>query len=217
MSLEFDVYWSFRSPYSYLATPRLVQLEREYDVKVNVKPVLPLAVRKPEFFEQVNPLWPPYLLRDTMRIAEHLGIPYGWPRPDPIVQEFPSRKVAAEQPYIFRLTRLGVEAARRGRGLPFVAEVSRIIFGGDVVGWLEGELLARAAERAGLDLASMDAAVAAEPAGHDATIAENQRDLEAAGHWGVPTMVFEGEPFFGQDRIELLLWRMGQHGLVKRA
>jgi hypothetical protein len=29
-------------------------------------------------------------------------------------------------------------------------------------------------------------------------------------------MVFEGEPFFGQDRIELLLWRLRQHGLEPR-
>jgi hypothetical protein len=29
-------------------------------------------------------------------------------------------------------------------------------------------------------------------------------------------MVFEGEPFFGQDRIDLLLWRMQQHGLRER-
>jgi 2-hydroxychromene-2-carboxylate isomerase len=216
MPLAVDVYWSFRSPYSYLATPRLVDMARTWDVDVRVRVVLPIAVRIPGFFEQVNPLWPPYLLRDTMRIAEQLGIPYGWPRPDPIVQEFPSRKVAAEQPYIHRLTRLGVEAARRGRGLPFVAEVSRLIFGGDVVGWHEGEHLARATERAGLDLASMEAAVAADPASYDATIAGNQAALEAAGHWGVPTMVFEGEPFFGQDRIDLLLWRMGQHGLARR-
>lgn len=34
-------------------------------------------------------------------------------------------------------------------------------------------------------------------------------------HWGVPTMVFQGEPFFGQDKIELLLWRMQQKGLEK--
>ena len=52
---------------------------------------------------------------------------------------------------------------------------------------------------------------------HDAVIAENQHALEAAGHWGVPTMVFAGEPFFGQDRIELLVWRMQQHGLSRRA
>ena len=41
--------------------------------------------------------------------------------------------------------------------------------------------------------------------------------LEAAGHWGVPTFVFQGEPFFGQDRIDVLLWRLGQHGLARRA
>ena len=216
MSLAIDLFWSFRSPYSYLATPRLVRLTREYDVDVHVRVVLPLAVRVPGFFERVNPLWPPYLLRDTARIAEHLGLPYGWPRPDPIVQEFPSRRVAAEQPYIFRLTRLGVEAARRGRGLPFIAEVSRLVFGGEVVGWHEGDHLARAAERAGTDLASMDAAIAADPAAYDAVIDQNQRDLEAAGHWGVPTMVFQGEPFFGQDRLDLLVWRLRQHGLAAR-
>jgi 2-hydroxychromene-2-carboxylate isomerase len=217
MPLAVDVFWSFRSPYSYLATPRLVRLAADYDVDVRVRVVLPLAIRIPGFFEQVNPLWPPYLLRDTMRIAEYEGIPYGWPRPDPIVQEFPSRKVAAEQPYIHRLTRLGIEAARRGRGLVFVAEVSRTIWGGDVVGWHEGPHLADAARRAGCDLAAMDAAVAADPGAYDATIEQNQRDLEAAGHWGVPTMVFDGEAFFGQDRIDLLVWRLRQHGLRRRA
>ena len=30
------------------------------------------------------------------------------------------------------------------------------------------------------------------------------------------TMVFDGEPFFGQDRIDLLLWRLRQHGLQPR-
>ena len=217
MSLAVDVFWSFRSPYSYLATPRLVELARAYDVDVHVRVVLPIAVRIDGFFERVNPLWPPYLLRDTTRIAEQLGIPYGWPRPDPIVQEFPSRKIAAEQPYIHRLSRLGVEATRRGRGLPFIAEVSRVIWGGDVVGWHEGTHLADATRRADLDLAAMDAAVARDPASYDADLERNAHDLEAAGHWGVPTMVFEGEPFFGQDRIDLLVWRLRQHGLLERA
>lgn len=216
MALGFDLFWSFRSPYSYLATHRIVQLEAEYDIEVRVRPVLPIAVRIPGFFKQVNPLWPPYLLRDTMRIAESQGIPYGWPRPDPIVQDFVTRDVAAEQPYIHRLTRLGVEAVQRGRGLSFIDEVSQVIWNGTVVGWHEGPHLADAAARAGLDLAAMDDAVRAGPARYDAIIEENQRALEAAGHWGVPTMVFEGEPFFGQDRIDLLLWRMQQHGLRRR-
>jgi 2-hydroxychromene-2-carboxylate isomerase len=217
MPLSIDVYWSFRSPYSYLATPRLVQLQREYDLDVDVRPVLPLAVRKPEFFEQVNPLWPPYLLRDTMRIAEFLGLDYGWPRPDPVVQEFPSRKIASEQPYAHRLVRLGMLAAERGRGLAFVDEVSRLIFGGKVVGWNEGTHLADAARRAGLDLTELDGKAVAEQDRLDRQIEQNQADLEAAGHWGVPTMVFQGEPFFGQDRVELLVWRLKQNGLQPRS
>jgi len=216
MTLSVDVFWSFRSPYSYLATKRLVRLAQDYDVDLRVRPVLPIAVRIPGFFETVNPLWPPYLLRDTMRIAQFEEIEYGWPRPDPIVQEFPSRAVAKEQPYIYRLTRLGADAVERGRGVAFIDEVSQIIWNGQIVGWHEGDHLAHAAVRAGLDLAEMDRAIADDPARYDAIIELNQRDLEAAGHWGVPTMVFEGEPFFGQDRIELLLWRLRQHGLQER-
>ena len=216
MTLEVDVFWSFRSPYSYLATPRLCELEQRYDLAFHVRPVLPLAVRVEGFFDRVNPLWPPYLIRDTLRIAQSLGMPYAWPRPDPIVQEFPSRKVAAEQPYIHRLTRLGALAAERGRGLPFITEVSRVIFGG-TAGWNEGSHLPDAAKRAGCDLAEMDPVAEREAARLDGVIAENQKALEAAGHWGVPTMVFRGEPFFGQDRIDLLVWRLKQHGLKERA
>ncbi len=214
--LSVDVFWSFRSPYSYLATPRLVRLAAEYELDVNVRVVLPIAVRIPGFFDTVNPLWPPYLLRDTMRIAEYECIPYGWPRPDPIVQDFATRQVAPEQPYIHRLTRLGVAAAERGRGLPFVAEVSRVIWGGDVDGWHEGVHLAAAAARAGLDLVELDAAIAKQPRRHDDVVEANQRALDVAGHWGVPTMVFADEPFFGQDRLELLIWRLRQHGLRRR-
>ena len=215
MTLEIDLFWSFRSPYSYLATPRLVELATRYDLDVRVRPVLPIAVRIAGFFDRVNPLWPPYLFRDTVRIAQSLELPFAWPRPDPVVQEFPSRKIAAEQPYIHRLTRLGTLAAERGRGLPFLNEVSRLIFGG-TAGWNEGTHLAEAAARAGCDLAEMDAAVASGSARLDALITDNQDALEKAGHWGVPTMVFAGEPFFGQDRLDLLVWRLRQHGLAER-
>lgn len=217
MTLEIDLFWSFRSPYSYLATPRLVELAAKHDLTIHVRPVLPIAVRIDGFFDRVNPLWPPYLIRDCFRIAESLGLPFNWPRPDPIVQDPMTRKVAAEQPYIYRLTRLGVLAAERGRGLPFLYEVSTVIFGG-TLGWHEAMHLADAAKRAGCDLAEMDKTIAvpAEAARLDAVIAENQAGLEKAGHWGVPTMAFKGEPFFGQDRIDLLVWRLRQHGLSAR-
>jgi 2-hydroxychromene-2-carboxylate isomerase len=215
MPLEIDVFWSFRSPYSYLATGRLVELQRRFEVDVRVRPVLPIAVRTPEFFERVNPLWPPYLLRDIRRLGEFHGIPIAWPRPDPVVMD--AGGYPAEQPRIHRLTRLGIAAAERERGLPFIDEVSRIIWNGEIEGWDQGDHLAEATARAGLDLAELDAAVADDPERHAAAIEANQEALTAAGHWGVPTLVFEGEPFFGQDRIDLLVWRLQQHGLKERS
>ena len=40
-------------------------------------------------------------------------------------------------------------------------------------------------------------------------VGANEQDHAASGHSGVPTFAFENEPFFGQDRIELLVWRKG--------
>jgi len=216
MPLSFDLFWSFRSPYSYLATPRLVRLVETFDVECVVRPVYPIAIRTPEFFEKVNPLWPPYLLRDTVRIAQMEGIPYAWPRPDPVVQDIAAGRIAAEQPYIHRLTRLGIAACEVGRGLPFIDEVSRLLWSGDVKGWNEGDHLARATERAGLDLAELDARIEADADHFEAVIRENQDAHREVGHWGVPTMAFQGEPFFGQDRISHLVWRLEQHGLKPR-
>jgi 2-hydroxychromene-2-carboxylate isomerase len=144
------------------------------------------------------------------------GIPYAWPRPDPVVQDIATRKISADQPYIRRLTRLGIAAVERGRGLPFIEQVSHTIWSGEVNGWHEGDHLAKAADRAGLDLAALDAAIEGDPEAYEARIEANQAAHTAAGHWGVPTCVFEGEPFFGQDRLDHLLWRMEQHGLAPR-
>jgi 2-hydroxychromene-2-carboxylate isomerase len=216
MTLSIDLFWSFRSPYSYLATARLVAMEKDYDLAVNVRPVYPLAVRKAEFFDQVNPMWIPYLLRDTFRIAQMQGLPYRWPRPDPVKVDPDTRHGTADQPHIHRLTRLGCAAAEAGHGLAFLDEVSRAIWGG-TENWHEGDHLAKAANRAGLDLAELDAKIEAEPDKYEAIIQENQKTHMAAGHWGVPTMVFEGEPFFGQDRLDVLLWRLNQNGLEKRS
>ena len=216
MTLEFDLFYSFRSPYSYLATGRIVELAQRYDVRVNFRPVYPLAVRKPDFFKTINPLWPRYVLLDIVRIAQMLGIPLGWPQPDPIVMDIETLEISKDQPYIYRLVRLGIAAALEGKGLAFADAVSRVIWSGDIKGWHEGDHLEKAVARAGLDLQAMDRAIEARPEYYDGIAAENQKALEEAGHWGVPTAVFKGEPFFGQDRLDVLLWRMKQHGLAER-
>jgi 2-hydroxychromene-2-carboxylate isomerase len=215
MGLQADVFWSFRSPYSYLATRRYRALTEEYDLTINLRPVYPLAIRDPAFFERSHPNWLRYTFTDVFRLAQFHDIPMGPPRPDPIVQDIATRKIAEDQPYIRRLTRLGRAAARRGKSLAFCDEVSRLIWGG-AENWHQGEHLAGAAERAGLYLSELDAVATSDAETLDAEIAANQAALEAAGHWGVPTLVFDGEPFFGQDRIEMALWRMQQKGLTPR-
>lgn len=216
MTLGYDLYWSFRSPYSYLVTPRLVALEKEYDVRANVRVVYPIAVRQPDFFSNSDPLWFTYFLRDVFRSAEYLGLPFSWASPDPVLMDPATRTYPKEQPYIHRLTRLGQVATERGKGLAFLNEVSSTIWSGKVKNWHAGDHLARAAERAGLDLAEMDAMVAAEPERLDAIIANSQEAQRVGGHYGVPLMVFDSEPFFGQDRFDQLKWRMLRKGLVKR-
>ena len=208
-----DVYWSFRSPYSYLATPGMLALQEDYDVEVNLRVVLPIAVRAPELlFNPQNAHRTGYIITDWPRRAEFLGMPGCWPSPDPIVQDLKTMEIAEEQPYIYQLSSLGVEAQRRGKGIEFAAEVSSLLFGG-TQGWDQGDHLAKAAQRAGLDLAVMLEALTS--GDQLPEIDANQTQLEAAGGWGVPSFVFEGELFYGQDRIDTLRWRLDQHDLGK--
>lgn len=175
----------------------------------------PLAIRQPDFFERNHPNWLGYTMRDMIRVAQFHQIPFGAPRPDPIIQNIATREIAEDQPYIRRVTRMGQAATRRGAGLVFAAEAGRMIWGGQE-GWHEGGHLEAAIEAAGLGVEEIIAEVQGDAEALDAEIAANQQALESAGHWGVPTLVFDGEPFFGQDRIEMAKWRMEQQGLTKR-
>ena len=130
MTLAYDLYWSFRSPYSWLANDRYRAMTGANDLEIDVKPVYPLAIRQPDFFDRNHPNWLAYTFRDVVRLAQLHGIPLAAPRPDPIVQDLATRQIAAEQPYIRRLVRLGQAAARRGHSVVFCAEVARLIWGG---------------------------------------------------------------------------------------
>ena len=215
---EIDVFWSFRSPWSYLATKRLRGWQESYQLCVKFRPVYPIAVRTPEFFQEVRPQWFSYFRTDVYRVADFLELPFVWPNPDPIVQqpgEDDRPKTSENQPYIHRLTRLGVLAAELGKGIEFADEISTLIWGGTEA-WDQADHLAKAVARTGLDLAELDLRVASEVNRLSSVIEQNEADHEKAGHWGVPTCVFQGEPFFGQDRLDVLLWRLKRSGMVAR-
>lgn len=215
MTLSIDLYVSYRSPYSFFIAGRLRRLTETHDLAVVMRPVLPLILRYPGFLSGQLPIAHSYFDLDIARVAEHLGLTYTPEnRPDPIVVDETGLGAVPEQPYIHRLTRLGIAAEERGRGLAFFEEFGTLLWSG--APWLEGDSLARGAARAGLDLAELDAAIERDAERYEALVDEYGRDLVAAGHWGTPTCVFDGEPFFGQDRYDLLAWRLERSGLKPR-
>ena len=217
-SKAIDVFWSFRSPRSYLATGRLRQWQDRYQLDVNFRPVYPIAIRTPDFFHRLDPLWFSYFITDVFRVAEFLDLPFVWPNPDPVQQyadEDGKMQTHEVQPYIYRLTRLGIVAQEQGRGIQFADQVSRVIWGG-TVDWYQGDHLAKVTAKAGLDLAEMDGIIVSESDRLEEVIQENQRAHAEAGHWGVPTCAYQGEAFFGQDRLDVLLWRLQKEGLLDR-
>jgi 2-hydroxychromene-2-carboxylate isomerase len=159
----------------------------------------------------------PYFVLDSARAAAFRGLPFRRPVPDPINQDLNTLAIAAEQPLALHLSRLGIAATECGRGIEFGWEVAKLLWSGEVDGWDGGEHIAEAARRAGLALSHLQSAVDAHHEHFDAKLAKNDRELRAAGHWGVPTMVFENEPFFGQNRFDMLVWRLKQRGLASRS
>lgn len=210
-----DVFWSFRSPYSYLATKRLRDLSEKWDIRVRPRPVYPIAIRTPEFFSEIRPQWIPYLMKDIVRLSQFLDLPLGALNPDPVMMNMATREIAADQPHIHRLTRLGILACEVSdeAGWAFMDEVSTTIWSGQA--WTEGNVLADAVARADLDLADMDARQEAERDRLTTAIEANQAEQDKY-HWGVPLMVFDEEGYFGQDRLDVLEWRLEQAGIARR-
>ncbi len=206
-----DIYWSFRSPYSWLAIDRLAGVVRDYDVAARFCFVRPLAMREPAFFERNRPQWLPYLFKDVMRESARLGVPFLPPRPDPITMDMGTGKVAPDQKLLEMLMRLGLAAEESaGKGLAFARAMARRIWGG-TENWQERAHLDDAAREAGLALGALEAYAAA----NEQALADRMAANEAAQlvhAWGVPLMVLDDEPFFGQDRLDSLVWRLDQKG-----
>lgn len=206
-----EIYWSFRSPYSYLAIDRLAAIKRDYDIDVDFRPVRPLAMREPDFFKRGRKQFLPYLLKDVPREAERLGIPFGLPDPDPIRMDMASGKVDPDQPIMTMLMDLAIAATQAGAGVEFARAVGRSIWGGKK-GWHEEDALGETLRKACLDLSDLKQWAADNQAAIEETIARNEA-AQLQHHWGVPLAALDGEPFFGQDRIDSLIWRLDQRGL----
>jgi 2-hydroxychromene-2-carboxylate isomerase len=224
--LEVDVYYSMRSPYSYLALFRLAYLNSNYNVNVNIRVIFPVAVRtRSKSGKAGSGRWYyyNYSVMDMPRTGLYQGIPFRYANPDPILQDVnPIGEATGEvadmehQPYIAWVVRLANAAQLQGKGLEYCLAVSPLIWGAraPIGEWpLHVE---QAVNSIGMDYKAVIKDIQANPEKYDAVWQENQVDFQMTGQGGVPTMSYNGEPFFGQDRFDQLFWRLRQEGLTAR-
>ena len=188
---------------------RILALNFQPDVDVVLRPVLPGVLRMPEIFADASEIEQRYFDLDTKRTAAFLGLPYGEARPNPVEFQLGTLfRAAKEQPRVHRLYYLTAAAIERGRGWAFLDQVTRLIWDGATRDWHEEGTLAPAIERAGLDYTELRRLAEEGANAFDAELAANHDALLQSGHWGVPTFVYNGVPFFGQDRFDQLLWHI---------
>ena len=215
--MKIDLYFSYRSPYSYLILPRMLELKEKYDVDINFKIVYPIAIRMPEWFKGKN-FFTFFFFKmiDMRRQAKKLGIPFSTKlKPDPIRQNIITGKISSHQPYIFDICHLGQMAQIKGVGMEFAFEVSSLIFGG-VENWNSDDNLSKAAKNVGLDLNQLRDSANVHKEEIIKQIKNNQVDQLNAGHHGVPLTVIGDKFFFGQDQFKKIMKTLEESGLKKR-
>ncbi len=83
MALNIEVYYSFQSPYSYLALESIYALEENYDIELLWQPFSAKASGQQVQAAPIIPDKLSYLFEDTKRFADDHGIPLkfpeGWP------------------------------------------------------------------------------------------------------------------------------------------
>jgi 2-hydroxychromene-2-carboxylate isomerase len=191
-----DFFFSFRSPYSYLAAPRAFALPERFDVEVAFHGVIPMAMRG----QSVPRAKRLHTLRDVAREARRLGMPFG-PIHDPLGEGAMRCLLVAEH------------AVDVGREREFVLTASRAIWA-QAIDVARDEGLRPICEQAGLSWEACRAALRDEDL--RARVEANTTKLSELGHWGVPVFVFAGELFWGQDRIEDLEVVLDDAGLLEQ-
>jgi 2-hydroxychromene-2-carboxylate isomerase len=193
MSARLDFFYSFRSPYSYLAAPRAFELPDRFEVDLMFRGVIPMAMRG-QAVPRAKRL---HTLRDAAREARRLGMPFGRIH-DPIGRG------------AMRCLTVSEHAIEAGRVREFVLAAGRAIWA-EAVDVSTDPGLQLVCERAGLDWPACVAAIGDERL--EARVQANTDELVELGHWGVPVFQFEGELYWGQDRIEDLERELRAAGL----
>lgn len=197
MTEQVEYFFSFRSPYSYLSGPRAFALSARYNIDMVWRGVRPMAMRG-QPLPQAKQL---YILRDSAREASRLGMPFGKIY-DPLGEG------------VWRCLTIAEHANSIGKLAPFVIAASRASWG-EGLDVRRDAVLRPICEQAGL--AWSDCIAAEANAGYRQRVEDNTARLAELGQWGVPTFMFRGEAYWGQDRIVDLEAALRATGLEKPA
>jgi 2-hydroxychromene-2-carboxylate isomerase len=182
-------YFDFSSPYGYIASHKIDALAAKYGREAIWRPFLLGAAFKitggsaPVQF----PLKGDYFIRDFARSARFHGVPYRYP------SKFPISSVAPTRAFYW----LNAKDPKRAKDL--VRSLYAAYFTEDV-DISEAEKTIQVAAKAGLSANEVRAGIN-DPAVKDLTKAEVEKAI-AAGAFGSPYIVIDGEPFWGADRLD---------------
>jgi len=177
-----DYFLSFRSPYTYLALPRVRALAAHHGAELRLRFVLPMVMRGlPVPVEKRL-----YIVSDVAREAQRLGMAFG-NAVDPVGKP-------VERGYAL-LNR----AIAAGKGIEFAASFLQGVWADGLDAGSDAGLNALAA-RAGFDAAWVQAALT--DTSWQALAEANREELLALALWGVPSFRVNDLPgHWGQDRL----------------
>jgi 2-hydroxychromene-2-carboxylate isomerase len=190
MSAPIDFYFDFSSPYGYLASEKIEALAAKHGRGVDWHPILLGIVFRATGAAPLTqvPLKGDYSRRDFARSAKFHSIDrFRMPSTFPIATQAPARIV------------LWLKAHDPVLATTAVHTLYRAFFGDDV-DISKPDAAAAIAARCGADAAAVRAAID-DPAVKDALKSENERAI-AAGVFGSPFTIVDGEPFWGVDRLD---------------
>jgi 2-hydroxychromene-2-carboxylate isomerase len=193
--LTCELWFSFRSPYSYLALERIEEVLAPYGVPLVLKPVAPMVMRGLE----VPAIKRMYIVRDAKREADRLGLPFG-ELCDPLGAGIENCLAIAHW------------AGKRGQGMAFARSAMRGIWSEalDVAEYVD---LRQIVERAGLPWDEARASIGDAAAAKAAAV--NAGELAVYSLWGVPSIRCGDFVAWGQDRLPLLADRLRRHALAE--
>ncbi len=203
-----DFYFDFISPYAYLASCRLPALAEKYGYRVNYIPIDLQAAKLAAgntgpSSAQIPPKFR-YAMIDLMRWANKYDIPFAMiPKKPAGAGEEPPGKVEIPKELLdsSRANKAVYFAREMGQESEFIATVFAGTFGaGTLVG--DDNVLRAACEELGWDADSLFRFVHAEEANR--AYEEANQVAHARGVFGVPTMIVDGDMWWGNDRLDML-------------